>query len=443
MLSELRSNQAKQQIRTPIELSGPLYGAVRGWVSHEALRKVEEQRKLLYTKTPPPPLICTGVFTKSWGLPCVHTIKSLIESHGVLLLEHFHTHWHLRRKGSPQHLLEPLQRTDMVNHISRAPQQSTRREPSLFETIEPTRAPPTCSRCHQTGHTKAGNNCPLRHAELLQRLAAHADPLGNEMSEMDAAPGDNTDEVFSSLDLAPTEAELRRGVETYPVPFLPTETQASAESRRSNEPTSEVNFPLPVSEPDFTEDVEELRVLEARESSLSPGGAITSPGLCPEDTAHSSPPIPEESTIQTPRYDSPAAIYARYIAAREAWYAAQPKGSIKTNQMYRKASGLPLRYDKQSYAWCLDYKQMSSRCASPSGMREWTKEEMMAYLDWSKQEDDRIEAKVAAEIRDDPAAWKRRGVKHVWRSIEKGMAEQKALYSLKGQEEVEDCIVVK
>ncbi|KJK74194.1 hypothetical protein H634G_10567 [Metarhizium anisopliae BRIP 53293] len=191
------------------------------------------------------------------------------------------------------------------------------------------------------------------------------------MSEMDAAPGENPDEVFSSLELAPTEAELGRGVEPYPVPFLRTGTQASAESRRSNEPTLEVNFPLPVSEPDYTEDVEESRVLEARESSHSPGRAIISPspGLCPEATAHSSPPIPEQSTIQTPRYDSPAAIYARYIAAREAWYAAQPKGSIKTNQMYRKASGLPLRYDKQSYAWGLDYKQMSSRCASPSAGR--------------------------------------------------------------------------
>jgi hypothetical protein len=36
-LAELRANQAKQRHRTPIELSGVLYGAVQGWVSHEAL----------------------------------------------------------------------------------------------------------------------------------------------------------------------------------------------------------------------------------------------------------------------------------------------------------------------------------------------------------------------------------------------------------------------
>lgn len=88
-----------------------------------------------------------------------------------------------------------------------------------------------------------------------------------------------------------------------------------------------------VSEPDFTEDVEEFQGLEAGESLYSPGVAIIlpSPGLCLEDTIHSWPSMLEESTSQAPRYDSPAAIYARYIAAREAWYAAQPKGSIKTN----------------------------------------------------------------------------------------------------------------
>lgn len=83
-LSELRFNQAKQQTRTPIELSGPLYAAVRGWVSHEALRKVEERRKLLGTKEPAAPSVCTGSFTRSQGLPCAHTLKSLQEQNRVL-----------------------------------------------------------------------------------------------------------------------------------------------------------------------------------------------------------------------------------------------------------------------------------------------------------------------------------------------------------------------
>ena len=51
----------------------------------------------------------------------------------------------------------------------------------------------------------------------------------------------------------------------------------------------------------------------------------------------------DELATRTPRNGSPQAIYARHVAARSAWYTAQPPGSIKTNQMYRKAQGLPLR----------------------------------------------------------------------------------------------------
>ena len=49
-----------------------------------------------------------------------------------------------------------------------------------------------------------------------------------------------------------------------------------------------------------------------------------------------------------------------------------------------------------SYEWCLDYKQMIKHCRTSTGSREWTKEEMMAYLDWSEAEDKRIEAQVVA-----------------------------------------------
>ncbi|KAJ6436940.1 hypothetical protein O9K51_10476 [Purpureocillium lavendulum] len=120
-----------------------------------------------------------------------------------------------------------------------------------------------------------------------------------------------------------------------------------------------------------------------------------------------------------------AAIYQRYVSAREDWYKAQPRGSLKTNQQYRKAMGLPqryccetsfggvtsigvsrmrtngsarYRYKKSSYEWCLDYKYMGQRCKASTGARDWTKEEMMAYLDWTEAEDNRVEAQVAAEM---------------------------------------------
>jgi hypothetical protein len=52
-LSELQSTQARQQTRKPTQhLGGGLFSALHGWISHEAMKKVEEQRKLLDKKDP-------------------------------------------------------------------------------------------------------------------------------------------------------------------------------------------------------------------------------------------------------------------------------------------------------------------------------------------------------------------------------------------------------
>ncbi|EJP61371.1 transposase-like protein [Beauveria bassiana ARSEF 2860] len=98
------------------------------------------------------------------------------------------------------------------------------------------------------------------------------------------------------------------------------------------------------------------------------------------------------------RYNDPRAIYQRYVEAREAWYNAQPRESIKTNQEYRRAKNLPQRYNKAELAWCLDWKQMGKQCRMETGCRVWTKEEMMAYLDWDRAEDNRVEAMVVVEM---------------------------------------------
>ena len=166
-ISELEANQASQQINIPIELSGILYSQVRGWISHEALRKVEQQRKRLSQGCPP----CTGTFTKTMGLPCAHMLDSIIQQAKPLELNHFHTHWHLQRAGNYKVMMEPLRRVDNISRASTQPKTSTQREPSAFEAIERSvqpRPPPKCSVCGQRGHTRASAKCPLRYAHLLQ-----------------------------------------------------------------------------------------------------------------------------------------------------------------------------------------------------------------------------------------------------------------------------------
>jgi len=53
---------------------------------------------------------------------------------------------------------------------------------------------------------------------------------------------------------------------------------------------------------------------------------------------------------------------------------------------------------------------------------------MMAYLDWDKSENDRVEAQVAAETEGNPFS-SRRGMGEIWRAAERDLEEQEALYS--------------
>lgn len=101
---------------------------------------------------------------------------------------------------------------------------------------------------------------------------------------------------------------------------------------------------------------------------------------------------------------------------------------------------LPLRYDRASYEWCLDYKQMTRHCTTSTGSRDWTKEEMMAYLDWSKSEDDRIDMLVAEERRVEPFDTGQRGMEGIWNAVERDIREQESLYA--GRTLEESCIVV-
>jgi len=123
------------------------------------------------------------------------------------------------------------------------------------------------------------------------------------------------------------------------------------------------------------------------------------------------------------RYSHPCAIYQRYVAAREAWYTTQSRDSLKTNERYRKAMHLPQRYNKSVYEWCVDYKQMGKRCTLTRPGREWTKEEMMAYVDFDKAEDKRVETRVAAEMAVEPIS-RRRGMQAIWEAAGRDLEEE-------------------
>jgi hypothetical protein len=172
-LSELQSTQVRQHTRKPTEhLDSSLFSVLRGGVFHEAMKKVEEQRRLLENIDPPVSSVCTGTFTRPFGLPCVHKIKSLQDQHKGLHIDNFHKQWHLIRNGAqPRPILEPVRVESGIQNRPTLAQSSTQREPSAFERFE-TRAP-TCS-ISLNGRSRRSKACPLWQQEaLLESFKPH------------------------------------------------------------------------------------------------------------------------------------------------------------------------------------------------------------------------------------------------------------------------------
>ncbi|KAL9567439.1 hypothetical protein ACKAV7_008389 [Fusarium commune] len=151
-LKRLEEVQSQQQASTPIDISGPLYSNIRGWLSHEALRQLDNQRQRLLREYP----ACTGVTARTLGLPCAHMLQPLIQLDEPLLLEQIHPHWLLHRPGTPRIIIEPHKLFNRLAASSKLPPTSTQREPCAFEAIEKEtsqKAPPKCSKCGTVGHT--------------------------------------------------------------------------------------------------------------------------------------------------------------------------------------------------------------------------------------------------------------------------------------------------
>lgn len=419
-LKELKHTRASQQVSTPLDISGVLFEALQGWISHKALRKVQEERQLISKPLERP---CTGTFTSSYGLPCVHNLKKLDEEGQALLLEYFHPHWHLKRGvAQPQPMLEPRIAPSQRNQRRNQPITSTRRESSGFEAVEAavrSKAQPTCSRCHTLGHTMASKACPLRYEELLR-------------SSGSVAPAQTTKEIIPTTVAAAaieiTAAQVAEGqIETGQTAAVqaPAGNAAADQTAEAKEVADHIATDQSMAVQELVEYIvvdQTLAVHTAAGQTLSAQSAVA------ETSAAAPAPAPAPAQAPGLRYSDPQAIYQRYVATREAWYKAQPRGSIKTNQQYRKAMGLPQRYDKVAYQWCLDWKQMGKHCKIQGGLRDWTKEEMMAYVDWSKAEDDRVEAQVAAEMEGNPFS-SRRGMHDIWEATARDIEAQEAFYS--------------
>ncbi|OBS15929.1 hypothetical protein FPOA_13340 [Fusarium poae] len=364
---QLDQMQTDEHSRPPADLVGGIWSVVRTWISSQALREVNKQVKLLQKEVSP----CTGIFTKTLGLPCSHTIRALIRLRKPLQLHHFARHYQIRRPEIPLVILEPAKQFDRLAAKSSQAESSIRREPSRFEVVEKElqgRAPPKCTGCGQEGHKRNSKMCPSRH-----------DYLKESSSQLPSVP-----EVVPSVE--PTVQQ--------PVPQSPGQTVVYTTTRTT---TTQV---------------------EQRTIQISSPSSTGSPPI--------PPPSPPPRQVTPLMHDDGRVIYSRYKAAREEWYREQPPHR-QTDKLYRKAKGLRARYNKAEKAYVLSDSRMGRHVKRRNGLklRDWTDEEIAAYLDWDKEEEERAYEKEAAK----PLYDRNRNLNSYWEEAAVDFQSREALYN--------------
>jgi hypothetical protein len=438
-METLEALQAAQQIRYPSELSGFLFDNVRGFVSHEAMRKIMQQRKLLVLNAHP----CTGSFTTSLGLPCAHSLQPLLQREEPLQLRHFHQHWRLRRQGNPRVIIQPRRVSDSITITSTLLKTSTRREPCAFEAIDKTKkpkAPPKCSVCGEIGHTLKSRACPLRYHHLFP--TSEQAPV--EATQTDAPEAIRENSVIVT---ASRETYVIEVIDDNNPPDVLTNT---ADPGATPETSVAQIVAHGTSVIDLSTDDELLGILGSTpatddeiEAPEVEAPEVEAPEVEPPETSVEQPSALRRSRRQPSArpsareptearrlpFDDPNAVVRRYKAARAIWYASLPPGSKhkKTNEGYRKAMQLPKKYNKSKMKWCLDYKYMGTHDRSGRRPREWTDEEKMCYIDFYDQAEKEAEVAMSSRIIEERLKHiypPRRGINALWDQAARDAKEQ-------------------
>ncbi|KAJ0126100.1 hypothetical protein HZ326_30793, partial [Fusarium oxysporum f. sp. albedinis] len=146
----------------------------------------------------------------------------------------------------------------------------------------------------------------------------------------------------------------------------------------------------------------------------------------PQAASPQASPQTASITVAAPEaYDSAPAIYRRYVSDRDKWYSQQPQ-RCRTDKLYRKAMKLRLKYPKANHKWACGLSQMGSHVRASNGrkLRDWTEEEINAYIDFSNKEEERVYHTVAGQAR----YTGRRGIEDSMRAAEEDGRIQQAYY---------------
>lgn len=350
------------------------------------------------------------------GIPCYHTIYGKLISASRLTKWDVHPRWHLREhmsrdvyrrildpkiannlRGRPKNNAQPLPATMAVELCSQVQhaQSSTTQSPNIPERgrreLDRSRnatalAGPTSQQ--RSLHLGAGKTTGVRSSGRRVRPSVR-----RRRSQWEFAMDDAGNSHSSQYTKAPTisrQPGQRRCGRCYAIGHYRNSRMCGLQSSSLGDTAAPVAA-ISDLEPGATTIIDEL-------PKLAEAAPTTHTSIEATPSGSSSPRTAGKPQVFEPsRHGDPSVIYRAYVEAREAWYKTLPRGSIKTNQEYRRSSDMPLRYDRRCYEWCMSADGMRPLRITPRGTRNWTKEEMMAYLDWSQVCGGRIEERVLVE----------------------------------------------
>lgn len=143
-------------VRARVDLDRPLFSRVRLTIHNYALSQCLVQLSII------PKSACSGMFSRTTGLPCVHKLLVLKRGGISLMPSDFHVHWWIDRVQGPvpppaqalepattaQRRTEAASRKRAASHKRGAGPRGTLRIPSAFEQTEGERLPPLASKTH-------------------------------------------------------------------------------------------------------------------------------------------------------------------------------------------------------------------------------------------------------------------------------------------------------
>lgn len=176
--------ESDQRLTTPPLVTIPLFRRLHGQISHFALKRVYGQflkAKEIYGRDPIGVTLtaCSEVLGAQFGLPCHHTIFSLLQHGGELELHHIDAHWWLHRdrpfsEDEIRQRNEPdprvIARRRRNGHVAIASNLNASRG-AILETIVVSQAPAPAPRLWMDNSVRRDPSHDERGARILRQLA--------------------------------------------------------------------------------------------------------------------------------------------------------------------------------------------------------------------------------------------------------------------------------